>query len=156
GNQWSSSRAMTFMENAAYTDAFYNIFATGIAAMNSYWDTGLGDRITWQAMAYRDDNPRTNDADDFGDGDYGVTRRVSTLLIDTCEDRHFLHVAFSGTYRRAQRAGNDLVGQPTVQLRARPELRDGFGGFDGVNFPGNTVRMVDTGAITARGINVLA
>ena len=38
GNQFSSSRTQTFQENAAYTDAFYNIFGTGICFCNSYLD----------------------------------------------------------------------------------------------------------------------
>jgi phosphate-selective porin OprO/OprP len=159
GNQWSSSRCMTFMENAAYTDAFYNIFATGIQQCNSAWCGPYGDRLTWQSMVYRDDNPRTNTGEDFGDGDYGATARVTALLIDDCEDRHFLHVGLSGTWRKAQRANNDLGGQPLVQFRARPEQRDSIGGFDGVPnngvFPGNNSRMVDTGAIQADAATVI-
>jgi phosphate-selective porin OprO/OprP len=150
---------MTFNERAAYTDAFYNNFATGVAAMNSFWCGPYGDRATYQLMGYRDDNQRTNDGEDFGDGDYAVTGRVSALLIDSCEDRNFLHVGLSATWRKAQRTGNDLTGQPVVDFRARPELRDSIGGFDGAGnngvFPGDNNRLVDTGNITASAATVI-
>ncbi len=154
GNQWSSSRAQTFLENAAYTDAFYNIFGTGVQLCNSGLNDGCnGDRVSWQAMVYRNDNPRTNTGEDFGDGDYAATARATALLIDDCEDRHFLHVGLSGTWRKSQRVTNDLTGPTVTNVQARAELRDAFGGFDGGgsgvgNFPGNNNRMVATGAIT--------
>jgi phosphate-selective porin OprO/OprP len=159
GDMWSSSRCMTFQERAAYTDAFYNNFGTGVAAMNSFWCGPYGDRMTYQVMGYRDDNPRTNTGEDFGDGDYAITGRMTALLIDECEDRHFLHVGVSGTWRKAQRPGNDLGGtEPVVQFRARPELRDSIGGFDGDPvgiFPGDNSRLVDTGAILANSATVV-
>jgi phosphate-selective porin OprO/OprP len=157
GNQWSSSRAMTFNENAAYTDAFYNIFAVGVQILNSGLDDGVnGDRMTWQLMGYRNDNPRTNDGEDFGDGDYAATGRISGLLIDEDQDRHFLHVGVSGTWRKAQRANADLGGPRVEQFRARPELRDGIGGFgDASGLPGDTNRMVDTGVRSASAATVI-
>jgi phosphate-selective porin OprO/OprP len=154
GNQWSSSRAMTFQENAAYTDAFYNIFATGVQLCNS----ALDDRITWQGMVYRDDNPRDNVGADFGDGAYGATGRITGLLIDECEDHHILHLGLSGTWRKAEKADATLglTGPDQVRLRARPELRDAFGGFgDGATLPGNSGRLVDTGTLTALSTGVV-
>jgi hypothetical protein len=44
GNQMSSSRAMTFQENSAYTDAFYRVFGTGVEFANTAFDK----RMTWQ------------------------------------------------------------------------------------------------------------
>jgi phosphate-selective porin OprO/OprP len=158
GNQWSSSRAMTMLENAAYTDAFYNIFGTGVQMCNSGLDDGVnGDRVTWQAMFYRNDNPRSNTGVDFGDGTYAATGRVSALVIDECEDRHFLHLGLSGTWRKAQKPGTELgPGEGVVQFQARPELRDAIGGFgDNTNLPGDTGRMVNTGALMANSATVL-
>ena len=158
-NQFSSSRAMTFQENAAYTDAFYNIFGTGISFLNSYLD----DRITSQAMLYRNDTSYTgatrgnNTAADFGDGDYAATGRLSALLLDEAEDRHLLHVGLSGTYRKAENspANGGVTGPSMVQFAARPELRDAQGNFGSTGLPGNSVRLVDTGALAGRGSTVL-
>jgi phosphate-selective porin OprO/OprP len=147
GNQMTSSRSMTFMENAAYTDAFYNVFGTGVQIAN----TALDDRITWQGMWYRNDfTNRGNTGIDFGDGAYCYTGRMTALLIDEDEDRHLLHVGVSGTWRRAEKAGQELTGLGVIRYRARPELRDAFGGLgDGV-LPGDSTRMVDTGALSAQ------
>jgi phosphate-selective porin len=49
GDQVSSSRAMTFLEKAPYTDAFYQNFAPGIWTGSSV----LGEHLTWAAMVYR-------------------------------------------------------------------------------------------------------
>jgi phosphate-selective porin OprO/OprP len=157
GNQWSSSRAMTFMENAAYTDAFYNIFATGVQICNSGLnDCVNGDRVTWQLMAYRDDNPRTNTGEDFGDGDYGFTGRVTALLIDQYEDAMFLHVGGSATWRKSENQVTGGSGPATAEFRARPEMRDAIGGFgDNVDLTGNSGRLVDTGAIQCNSQSVI-
>src|SRR6185312_5903302 len=80
------------------------------------------------------------------------------LLIDEDHDTHLLHVAASGTWRRAEKADNQLgLGGPTIQrLRARPELRDAIGGFgDGATLPGDSGRMVDTGNVTAASAGVV-
>ena len=157
GNQFSSSRTMTFMENAAYTDAFYNIFGTGVCACNSF----LEDRMTYQAMFYRNDSSYTrpnNTAVDFGDGAYAYTGRLTALLLDECEDRHLLHVGLSGTYRKAERADATLglTGPEQVQFRARPELRDAQGAFPTAGaLPGNNTRMVDTGVLSGSGSTVV-
>jgi phosphate-selective porin OprO/OprP len=156
GNQMSSSRAMTFNENAAYTDAFYRIFATGVEIANTAFDQ----RMTWQLMGYRDDFGRANVGADFGDGTYDVTGRITGLLIDECEDRHLLHLGLSGTWRKGQKADNLLglgqSGPDLVRLRARPELRDAIGGFgDGATLAGDSARLVDTGNIMALSTGVV-
>src|SRR5262249_23098434 len=145
---------------ASYTDAFYNNFATGICILNSALDDGNGDRVTWQVMGYRDDNPRENNAVDFGDGAYGITGRITGLVYANCENRHLLHLGLSGTYGAAERpdatSAQGLIGPTLVRFRARPELRDAIGGFgDGVTLPGNSGRMVDTGNMTAEGASVV-
>jgi phosphate-selective porin OprO/OprP len=157
GDMFSSSRAMTFMERAAYTDAFYNNFATGVMILNSGLnDCVNGDRVTWQLSGYRDDNPRTNTGEDFGDGAYGVTGRVTALLLDEYEDAHFLHVGASATWRKSQNPAVGATGPATAQFRARPEQRDAIGGFgDTVDLPGDGARMVDTGAIVCNSQTVV-
>jgi phosphate-selective porin OprO/OprP len=164
GNQFSSSRAMTFQENAAYTDAFYTIFGTGVCILNSALDDGNGDRVTWQAMVYRDDfsNDDLNFANTgafFGDGEFSYTGRITGLVFADCQDHHLLHLGLSYTHRDAENVqgapGFSTVGPPMVRFRARPELRDAIGGFgDNVSLPGNSGRLIDTGALVARGANV--
>ena len=157
GNQFSSSRVQTFQENAAYTDAFYNIFGSGICFLNSYLD----DRMTSQAMLYRNDTSYTRGNStgvDFGDGAYAVTGRMTGLLLDENEDRHLLHVGLSGTYRTAENRDSTLglVGPSRVQFRARPELRDSQGAFPTAGaLPGNSDRLVDTGALAGNGSTVI-
>src|SRR5260370_23865258 len=79
GDQVSSSKAMTFLERSAYTDAFYENFATGIWTGNSVFDQ----RMTWAGAAYFQDsntvNPNTSSADVFGDGVAGYTGRLTFL-----------------------------------------------------------------------------
>jgi phosphate-selective porin OprO/OprP len=164
GNQFSSSRAMTFNENAAYTDAFYTIFGTGVQILNSAIDDGRGDRVTWQAMMYRDDFSNFgNTGAFFGSGEWSYTARATALLLADCEDHHLLHVGLSGTYRKAQNPVNavgpdgvGITGPAVVRFRARPELRDAIGGFgDASTLPGDTGRLVDTGNIVARAATVV-
>jgi phosphate-selective porin OprO and OprP len=160
GNQFSSSRAMTFNENAAYTDAFYTIFGTGVQILNSALDDGRGDRVTWQAMMYRDDFVNNgllagNTGAQFGDGDFSYAARITALPLAECEDHHLLHLGLSYSWRKAENAqaapGLGTVGPPLARFRARPELRDATGGFgDNVSLPGNSSRLIDTGAVTAR------
>ncbi len=151
GDMVSSSKAMTFLERSAYTDAFYENFATGIWVGNSVIDQ----RATWSAMAYRQDNPRTNSAADFGDGAYGYTGRVTALPIYENEGRCLLHLGVSGTWRNNEKADPGLTGPRVTRFRARPQLRDAIGDFgNGVN-PGNTTRWVDTGVFNSTSTGVL-
>ena len=150
GDMVSSSKAMTFMERAAYTDAFYENFATGIWAGNSVLDQ----HATWSAMAYRQDNPRSNSAADFGDGEYGYSGRLTGLLIDENEGRHLAHVGASGTWRNNLRPDPGLADPRVTRFRARPEMRDAIGDFGSGSLPGDSARLVDTGifASTSTGI----
>ena len=73
GDLVSSSKSMTFLEKGAYTDAFYENFATGVWTSNSV----LNQHMTWMAMAYRQDNDNNinagNNGVSFQDGAYGYT-----------------------------------------------------------------------------------
>src|SRR5205823_11584895 len=133
-----------FLERSAYTDAFYQNFATGLWAGNSILDQ----HATWSAMWYRQDNflGRNNGAD-FGDGQYGVSGRVTALPVYEDEGRCWLHLAASGTYRAGERPEPGLTGLQTVRFRARPQMRDAIGDYGGtpagaapsaVPLPGNT------------------
>jgi phosphate-selective porin OprO/OprP len=165
GNQWSSSRAMTFMENAAYTDAFYTIFGTGVQIANSTLDDGRGDRVTWQAMVYRDDFLNAglfgaNTGAHFGDGEFSYAARITALPFAECEDHHLLHLGLSYSWRRAENVqgapGLGTVGPPMVRFRARPEQRDAFGGLgDNATGPGDTGRLIDTGTVIASAVSAL-
>jgi phosphate-selective porin OprO and OprP len=155
GDTSSSSKAMTFLERAAYTDAFYENFSTGIWASNNYLDQ----RVTWEAEIYRQDNPRTNSAADFGDGSYGYSGRATALPIYECDGRHLLHLGVSGTFRDNQVSdappGPGIVGGRAVEFRARPETRDAIGDFGNslagttTVLPGDVRRLVDTGVFNS-------
>lgn len=162
GDQVSSSKAMTFLERAAYTDAFYENFATGLWTGNSVLDQHL----TWAAMWYRQDNAiNGNNAGDFQDGAYGYSGRLTALPIYENDGRCLLHLGVSGTWRNAEKpdatvppnAQGGLVGPRVVRLRARPEMRDAIGDFgnNATGLPGNSVRWVDTGNIPAASSSVL-
>ncbi len=159
GDMVSSSRAMTFLERAAYTDAFYQNFASGVWLGNNFLDQ----HVTYAAMAYRQDNAlRGNNGADFGDGDYGVSGRLTALPIYENEGRELLHLGVSGSWRKAEKpdaaAGSGLQGginPGQIRFRARPELRDAIGDFGTSPLPGNSVRWVDTGALRADSATVL-
>jgi phosphate-selective porin OprO/OprP len=163
GDLVSSSKAMTFMERSAYTDAFYQNFATGVWAGNSVLDQ----RATWAAMWYRQDNAiHGNNGDDFGDGNYGVSGRLTALPVYEDDGRCWLHLGASATYRAGERPDPGITGASLVRLRARPQMRDAIGDFGSTTvtsivppatttLPGNTVRWVDTGNIVAQGISVV-
>ena len=144
GDMISSSKAMTFMERAAYTDAFYNNFAPGIWTGNSVLDQ----HMTWAAMFYRTERG-TNGAD-FGDGEYAATGRVTFLPLYENDGRCLVHLGAASTWRAAELGGNELSGNRTITLAARPELRDAQGDFGNsvdTALPGDSTRMVSTGAL---------
>jgi phosphate-selective porin OprO/OprP len=160
GDVVSSSKAMTFLERSAYTDAFYQNFAPGVWAGNALFDQ----RMTWSVMWYRQENAlHANSGSDFGDGEYGVSGRLTFLPLWENEGRHMLHLGVSATYRNALNPddGNGgLAGPSIVRFRARPQLRDASGDygttiFGGTVLPGNTNRMVDTGLIAADAATVI-
>jgi phosphate-selective porin OprO/OprP len=154
GDMVSSSKAMTFMERAAYTDAFYQNFAPGLWTGNSVLDQHL----TWSAMIYRQEfTLHDNNGADFGDGQYAASARLTVLPIYEHDGRCLLHLGASATYREAEKLDPGLAGPRFVRFRARPEMRDAIGDFGSPPagpLPGNNNRWVDTGLIQADGASV--
>jgi phosphate-selective porin OprO and OprP len=149
GDMVSSSKAMTFMERASYTDAFYNNFAPGIWFGNNFCD----ERTTYASMFYRTE--RGTNGTDFGDGEYAATGRLTALPVYENDGRCLVHIGVSSTWRGAEKPGNEVTGAKTVRLSARPELRDAQGDFgNNAGLPGDTGRLVDTGALTSADIFV--
>jgi phosphate-selective porin OprO/OprP len=142
-----SSRTMTFMERSSYSEAIEENqnFVTGIWLGNNYFDK----RATWSFVAFRPDQGSSSGAF-FGDGQYGLQGRLTALPLYECDGRHLMHVGVSGGWRDGS---NNIANSPfrTVQLRARPELRDddpaGSAGDPQVIPNANSNRMVDTNAI---------
>jgi phosphate-selective porin OprO/OprP len=162
GDMSSSSKAMTFLERSAYTDAFYQNFSTGITATNSLLDQ----RATYTFMYYRQDNDNGINADNnsvsFTDGTYGYGLRLTALPLWENNGRCFTHVGFSANFRDAERLDSNgnlpeggVTGPREVEFRARPQLRDAIGDFGTTPLTGNSKRLVDTGLVQADGSTVL-
>ena len=142
GDMVSSSKAMTFMERASFTDAFFNNFAPGVWAGNSVLDQNM----TWATMFYRTE--RGSNGADFGDGEYAATGRMTFLPLYENNGRCLVHLGTASTWRAAELQGNELSGARSITLAARPELRDAQGDFGSNSaLPGDATRMVTTGAL---------
>ncbi len=165
GDMVSSSKDMTFMERASYTDAFYENFAPGVWVGNHI----LCDRATWAAMAYKQEagtisgasnlEPGAPDGAVLQDGNWGYTGRLTALPCYCLDGRELLHLGVSGTYRSAllpetAGAATDTGGARFVDFSARPEMRDTIGNYTNVG-PGNSKRLVDTGLIQCDAATVL-
>jgi phosphate-selective porin OprO/OprP len=155
GDTTASSRAMTFMEKAAYTDAFYQNFGSGIWQSENFLDQ----RLVFTSMFYRTDIPN-NTGIFFGDGQYGAAIRLTGLPIYENDGRCLLHLGGSATWQHVTNGG-DATKAPFAQFRARPELRDANGDVDGtlhdgVLNDGNSNRLVDTGRIACDSTTVVA
>jgi phosphate-selective porin OprO/OprP len=148
GDMTGSSREMTFMERSSYSEAIElnQNFGTGISFSDNYFDQ----RMTWMIAAFRPDNGSSGDF--FGDGQSGVQGRLTGLALYEDEGRHLLHLGISGGWRDGS---TNLANSPlnTIQLRARPELRDDdpAGSPSGAQALPNadSSRMIDTGLIAA-------
>lgn len=149
GDMTASSRCMTFMERSSYSEAIElsQNFVTGLWLGNALMDQ----RATWSFAWFRPDLGSSTDAF-FGDGQTGVQARFTGLPLYEDDGRHLLHLGLSGGWRNGT---THLAASPyrTVQLRARPELRDDVpaGGF--IN--GNSTRMVDTGLMASETIYLM-
>ena len=175
GDTTGSSKAMTFLERSMYTDAFYQNFSTGVL-----WRTNqFNQRATFAAEWYRQDNDEAglnqfNNGADFSDGTYGYTGRLTVLPIWDNNGRCFLHLGASYTWRNSERpfgvqpsppgAAQGGVNPPRlVDFRARPQLRDAVGDYGGtsgnnaspVNLSGDSIRIVNTGALAANSNQVI-
>jgi phosphate-selective porin OprO and OprP len=125
----TSNRVFTFVERAAMFDAFLPEYGPGFLVFDSIQDA----KLTWAACAHRLD-PTTNGTD-VGDGQWNGTFRLSSLVYNTADDRHYMHVG--GAYSiRDDRGG-------TVRFRARPEWRDT------TTISSLNNRFVDTGELSA-------
>jgi len=141
----ASSRAMTFMERSSYSEAIElnQNFVTGLWLGDALFDQ----RMTWSLACFRPDVKASTDAF-FGDGQAGVQARLTGLPLYEIEGRHLLHVGLSGGWRNGTVANLNNIDVRTVQLSARPELRDDVPGGGGVP-NSNSNRMVDTGLIAS-------
>jgi phosphate-selective porin OprO/OprP len=145
GDMTGSSRAMTFMERSAYSESIElnQNFGAGIWFGNTY----ANERGTWSAYAFRPDtNNNGASSDFFGTGQWGLQARITGLPIYEDEGRHLLHLGLSTGWRNGNNAGNNAAngagGLDTVDLRARPELRDD----DPAASPGTTINQTVTTA----------
>jgi phosphate-selective porin OprO/OprP len=153
GDSVSSSKAMTFLERANASECFFfENFATGVWTGNHFLD----DRMTYGAGIYRqDDNLHGNVGADFNDGPYGYSARVTLLPIWEQDGRCWLHLGASYTYLKAEKPDPGLSQPSQARFRSRPVLRDAIGDFGSGTLPGNSARLVDTGALNASGSDIL-
>jgi phosphate-selective porin OprO/OprP len=152
-------------ERSSLFEAFWQEFGAGVYVSN----TALDQHLTWHAMiGHRPEIAVPNSGDQFGDGDYAHTARVTLLPVWEQDGRYLLHLGASAQYRSAtQDRDTGLPGTPVaspilpgtpgqriprdssgnvVRFRDRPELRAAAGGL------GNNGRFVDTGNIIADGV----
>jgi phosphate-selective porin OprO and OprP len=145
GDMTGSSRAMTFMERSAYSESIElnENFGAGIWFSNTY----ANERGTWSFFAFRPDTNNDGASGDFfGTGQWGLQGRITGLPLYEDEGRHLLHLGLSAGWRNGNNAGNNAAngagGLDTVDLRARPELRDD----DPAGSPGTTLNQTTTTA----------
>jgi len=163
GDMVSSSKAMTFLERSAYTDAFYENFGTGVQTTNSVMDQ----RATMTAMVYRMDNDNGINADNTGavfeDGRYAYGARLTALPLWQEDGRCWLHLGTSFNWRDAEIPTNNGAGvvpggdagAHQARFRARPQMRDAIGDWGNIPNSGNSQRLVDTGAVGTDGVAVI-
>ena len=151
GDMTASSRSMTFMERSSYSEAIElnQNFVTGVWVGNN----GFDQRMTWAAAAFRPDQGASSGVF-FGDGQSGVQGRLTCLPLDELEGRHLLHLGISGGWRNGTaNIGSLAYTGNTLELRARPELRDDDPAGSPSNAQpvpnANSNRMVDTGVIAS-------
>jgi phosphate-selective porin OprO/OprP len=172
GDAYSSSKCMTFLERAPYSEAFNQNFGTGLWLFNSYAD----DRLFYGANLYRQDSTFASGTN-FGDGEYAYALRLAALPYVTDDGRCLVHVGASYSWRKAQTAIDTTtvasassgisipsIGIPTgihgVRLRARGGERDADpagvirDASSGNSLASNVTRYVDTGTLTANSSDV--
>ncbi|MCY2987346.1 MAG: porin [Planctomycetota bacterium] len=139
----ASSRCMTFMERSNYSEAIElnQNFVTGLWLSNTYAE----ERGTWTFVTFRPDQGSSTDAF-FGDGQWGLQGRLTGLPLYEDDGRHLMHLGISSGFRNGT---TNLAISPThtVQMRARPEMRDDVPGGGLINSDAN--RMIDTGVMAS-------
>jgi phosphate-selective porin OprO/OprP len=156
----SSNKGGTFMEPAAFADAFFNNLAPGVWLGNHFCD----ERVIVAGMLYRQEGGSTSaggslqqggtNGASIGNGEYGWTVRGVILPIFENEGRCLLHLGGSLTYRDALPNNVAGTGAHFVDFSARPEMRDTIGAYGNVG-PGNSSRFVSTGPVQANDATVL-
>ncbi len=150
GDMTASSRCMTFMERSSYSEAIElnQNFVTGIWFSNCFLDQHATATFS---LARPDYKAATGEF--FGDGEYAAQGRLTALPIYEDEGRQLLHFGLSAGYRNGTNnnggaSGSGYTGN-TVQLNARPELRDDdpAGGGTSASTNANSSRMLDTGVL---------
>lgn len=154
---------LTFLERSSMSDAFWTLFGQGIFIGQNYFD----DNVVFQTMFHRI-QPTQFFTNDFGDGDWAETSRLTWTPYYADEGRHLFHVGGSYQWRRSDLGASIQPGgtgnanadlERVVRFRARPEQRDGTGVAGAqtatFSFPGfgNTNRFIDTGYLLASAVN---
>jgi phosphate-selective porin OprO/OprP len=155
----SSNKVGTFMEPAAFADAFFNNLAPGVWFGNAFCDN----RVILAGMYYKQEGGSISSGGSLQQGatngaailsgEYGWTVRGVILPIYENEGRCLLHLGSSFTYRSALPNNTAGTGATFVDFSARPEMRDTIGGYGNVG-PGNSTRFVSTGPLQANDTSV--
>lgn len=125
-----SSRYLSFLERSFNQDVFYGPFSNGFIPGVCWYDTALGDRMTWAVGEYK--NVNNIFANGVGDGEYMTVGRVTMLPVYADEGRYLIHLGAAGRYMR--------LDEEEVRFRSRGNLRSGAPG------PLNPV-FADTGSL---------
>ena len=154
----SSDYHLTFLERSSVTDTFWTIFAPGILVANDYFDKS----VTSQIMFHRV-QPLAFYNEDFGDGNYAGTGRLTYTPLYQDDGAVVLHFGGSYQYRTGDLGrtfqpggtGNLFADNAdAVRFRGRPELRDatGIGSVGNGLLGGDPARFVDTGFLLAKSV----
>jgi len=145
-----SPACLTFLERSAYSESIElnQNYVTGLWLGDNYLD----ERTTWSFAAFRQDQGGFSGVD-FGDGQYGLQGRWTALPIWEDDGRCWTHIGVSGGWRATSNNIGSTGELRTIQIRARPELRDD----DPASNPtgaqavpnANDGRLIDTGVIAA-------
>jgi phosphate-selective porin OprO and OprP len=140
-----SSKSMTFLERSSYSESIElnQNFVTGLWLGNNYFN----ERATWSAVLFRPDNGASSGVY-YGNDQYGAQGRLTALQLFENDGRCLLHLGLSGGWRSGT-TNNAVSSLRSVQLRARPELRDDdpAGGGPTAVPNSNSNRMIDTSPI---------
>lgn len=133
----TSVRELWFLERAtAFT--FFPFRKTGIGAFNTAFD----EQMTWAASAFR--YPVDQYGGGFGDSGYGMSTRITGLLLDNGDDG-LVHTGFNFAYLQPS--------NHQFRFRTTPEI--GFTAGDINGGPTVVPFFVDTGAIPAQAAQML-
>lgn len=133
----TSVRELWFLERAtAFT--FFPFRKTGIGAFNTAFD----EQMTWAASAFR--YPADQFGGSFGDSGYGMSTRITGLLLDHGDDG-LIHAGFNFAHLQPS----------THQFRFRTTPEIGFTAGDINGGPTVVPFFVDTGAIPSQSAQML-